>query len=225
MRATSLFIVFILVAVVATPLLSNEAQAAEGRSSTAMTLTYTGSATAVQLVGEWDWDTPLEMNFSNGVWTVDSMHLKVCTATSSSSMERTSSANKSGLRDDIENSLLRVDDHLHRSTVQTSSRTNFMSSTMRAHQVHPTTVRLPLFGCNGTEHVHLDPGFDQLRMENTACWLKKLRRSNRLRFTGAVLEGPQASCLGRRPDLHGHDRPFRERKHGNDGVATGGTGC
>ena len=115
MRATSLFIVFILVAVVATPLLSNEAQAAEGRSSTAMTLTYTGSATAVQLVGEWDWDTPLEMNLANGVWTVDldAPEGLYCYKFVVDGTYIFDPANPERVYcDDIENSLLRVDDHL-----------------------------------------------------------------------------------------------------------------
>ena len=71
MQRTALFIVFVLVAVVATPLLSNDVRAADGRSSTATTLTYTGSAQTVQLIGEWDWDTRLNMTENNGVGTVD----------------------------------------------------------------------------------------------------------------------------------------------------------
>ena len=71
MQRTALFIVVVLVAVVATPLLANDVSADEGRSSTATTLTYNGPGQTVQLVGEWDWDTRLNMTQSNGVWSVD----------------------------------------------------------------------------------------------------------------------------------------------------------
>ncbi|MGB1484979.1 MAG: alpha-amylase family glycosyl hydrolase [Poseidonia sp.] len=115
MRATPLFIVFILIAVVATPFLSNEAQAAEGRSSTAMTLTYTGSASSVQLIGEWDWSTPLEMNLTNGVWTVDldvpeGLYCYKFVVDGTYLFDPTNPERV--YCDDIENSLLRVDDHL-----------------------------------------------------------------------------------------------------------------
>ena len=115
MRATPLFIVFILIAVVATPFLSNEAQAAEGRSSTAMTLTYTGSASSVQLIGEWDWSTPLEMNLTNGVWTVDldvpeGLYCYKFVVDGTYIFDPTNPERV--YCDDIENSLLRVDDHL-----------------------------------------------------------------------------------------------------------------
>ena len=115
MRATPLFIVFILVAVVATPFLSNEAQATEGRSSTAMTLTYTGSASSVQLIGEWDWSTPLEMNLTNGVWTVDldvpeGLYCYKFVVDGTYIFDPTNPERV--YCDDIENSLLRVDDHL-----------------------------------------------------------------------------------------------------------------
>ena len=115
MRTTPLFIVFILIAVVATPFLSNEAQAAEGRSSTAMTLTYTGSASSVQLIGEWDWSTPLEMNLTNGVWTVDldvpeGLYCYKFVVDGTYIFDPTNPERV--YCDDIENSLLRVDDHL-----------------------------------------------------------------------------------------------------------------
>ena len=114
MRQTTLFLAFLLVAVVATPLVSNEARAAEGRSSTATQLTYVGAAESVQLVGEWDWSSPVNMTENNGVWTgeitleeglycykfvVDGTYLF-----DPSNPERV-------YCDDIENSLLRVDDH------------------------------------------------------------------------------------------------------------------
>ena len=71
MRRSSLAVVLLLLFVMASPLYSNDVRATEGRSSTATTLTYIGEATSVQLVGEWDWNTALEMNNSSGVWSVD----------------------------------------------------------------------------------------------------------------------------------------------------------
>jgi len=114
MRRTALFIVFILVAVVCTPLLSNEVRAAEGRSSTGTTLTYDGSAEAVQLVGEWDWNTPLNMTNNSGTWTVD-VELEeglYCYKFVVDGVYLFDPSNPERVYcDDIENSLLRVDDH------------------------------------------------------------------------------------------------------------------
>ena len=114
MQRTALFIVFVLVAVVATPLLGNDVRADEGRSSTATTLMYTGPGQTVQLVGEWDWDTRLNMTQSNGVWTVDveldeglycyKFVVDDAFIFDPSNPERV-------YCDEIENSLLRVNDH------------------------------------------------------------------------------------------------------------------
>ena len=114
MRRAALFIVFILVAVVCTPLLSNEVMAADGRSSTGTTLTYDGSAQAVQLVGEWDWNTPLNMTNNSGTWTVD-VELEeglYCYKFVVDGAYIFDPNNPERVYcDDIENSLLRVDDH------------------------------------------------------------------------------------------------------------------
>ena len=114
MRRAALFIVFILVAVVCTPLLSNEVMAADGRSSTGTTLTYDGSAQAVQLVGEWDWNTPLNMTNNSGTWTVD-VELEeglYCYKFVVDGAYIFDPSNPERVYcDDIENSLLRVDDH------------------------------------------------------------------------------------------------------------------
>ena len=114
MQRTALFIVVVLVAVVATPLLANDVSADEGRSSTATTLTYNGPGQTVQLVGEWDWDTRLNMTQSNGVWSVDveldeglycyKFVIDDAFIFDPSNPERV-------YCDEIENSLLRVNDH------------------------------------------------------------------------------------------------------------------
>ena len=33
--------------------------------------TYSDSATTVELVGEWDWDNPVTLSESSGVWTAE----------------------------------------------------------------------------------------------------------------------------------------------------------
>ena len=71
MKRGALFMMFVLLAVVCNPVLANDARAADGRSSSATTLTYVGSAQSVQVVGEWDWQSPLEMSNNSGVWSVD----------------------------------------------------------------------------------------------------------------------------------------------------------
>ena len=115
MRALQVLVVLLFVSVLATPLLSNDVQAAEGRSSTATTVTYTGAAQSVELLGEWDWNTPLVMNETGGVWTVDVelaeglyCYKFIVDGTyifDPANPERT-------YCDDIENSLLRVNDPL-----------------------------------------------------------------------------------------------------------------
>ena len=52
-------------------MLSNDAKAEAGRASTATTFSYVGEAATVKLTGEWDWDAPVDMNLSGGVWSVD----------------------------------------------------------------------------------------------------------------------------------------------------------
>ncbi len=114
MQRTALFIVFVLVAVVSSPLLSNDVRAADGRSSTATTLTYSGSAQTVQLVGEWDWNAPLEMANSSGLWTVD-VELEEGLYCYKFIVDGTYIFDPNNPErvycDDIENSLLRVNNH------------------------------------------------------------------------------------------------------------------
>ena len=115
MRRSSLAVVLLLLFVMASPLYSNDVRAAEGRSSPATTLTYVGEATSVQLIGEWDWDAALEMNNSSGTWSVDvelSEGLYCYKFVVDGTYIFDPSNPERAFCDGIENSLLRVDDHL-----------------------------------------------------------------------------------------------------------------
>ena len=115
MRRSSLAVVLLLLFVMASPLYSNDVRATEGRSSTATTLTYIGEATSVQLVGEWDWDAALEMNNSSGIWSVDvelTEGLYCYKIVVDGTYLFDPSNPERAFCDGIENSLLRVDDHL-----------------------------------------------------------------------------------------------------------------
>ena len=115
LRRSSLAVVLMLLFVMASPLYSNEVRATEGRSSTASTLTYVGDATSVQLIGEWDWDTVLEMENSSGTWSVDvelSEGLYCYKFVVDGTYIFDPSNPERVFCDGIENSLLRVDDHL-----------------------------------------------------------------------------------------------------------------
>ncbi len=115
LRRSSLAVVLMLLFVMATPLYSTEVRATEGRSSTATTLTYVGEATSVQLIGEWDWDAVLEMNNSSGTWSVD-VELSEGLYCYKFMVDGTYLFDPNNPErvycDGIENSLLRVDDHL-----------------------------------------------------------------------------------------------------------------
>ena len=115
LRRSSLAVVLMLLFVMATPLYSTEVRATEGRSSTATTFTYVGEATSVQLIGEWDWDAVLEMNNSSGTWSVD-VELSEGLYCYKFMVDGTYLFDPNNPErvycDGIENSLLRVDDHL-----------------------------------------------------------------------------------------------------------------
>ena len=115
LRRSSLAVVLMLLFVMATPLYSTEVRATEGRSSTATTFTYVGEATSVQLIGEWDWDAVLEMNNSSGTWSVD-VELSEGLYCYKFVVDGTYLFDPNNPErvycDGIENSLLRVDDHL-----------------------------------------------------------------------------------------------------------------
>ena len=115
LRRSSLGLVVLLLLVSCSPMFSNDAQATAGRSSTATTVSYLGEATTVELAGEWDWDAPVEMNLSEGVWSVDveleeglycyKFVVDGAYIVDPNNPER-------AYCDGIENSLLRVNDHL-----------------------------------------------------------------------------------------------------------------
>jgi glycosidase len=115
LRRSSLAVVLMLLFVMATPLYSTEVRATEGRSSTATTFTYVGEATSVQLIGEWDWDAVLEMNNSSGTWSVD-VELSEGLYCYKFVVDGTYLFDPNNPErvycDGIENSLLRVNDHL-----------------------------------------------------------------------------------------------------------------
>ena len=51
-RTSATMLVALLLIVVASPLVTNDAEAATGRSGEFVTLTYTGNASSVELIGE-----------------------------------------------------------------------------------------------------------------------------------------------------------------------------
>ncbi|DAC23078.1 MAG TPA: glycosyl hydrolase, partial [Candidatus Poseidoniales archaeon] len=77
--------------------------------------TYVGEATSVQLIGEWDWDAVLEMNNSSGTWSVD-VELSEGLYCYKFVVDGTYLFDPNNPErvycDGIENSLLRVNDHL-----------------------------------------------------------------------------------------------------------------
>ena len=114
-RTPSLVLVLILLLVVGSPMLSNDAKAEAGRASTATTFSYVGEAATVKLTGEWDWDAPVDMNLSGGVWSVDvelSEGLYCYKFIVDGAFIMDPSNPERIYCDGIENSLLRVRDHL-----------------------------------------------------------------------------------------------------------------
>ncbi len=115
LRRTSLGLVLLLLLVSFSPLFSNDAQATTGRSSTATTVSYIGEASTVKLAGEWDWDAPVDMNLSGGVWSADVELAEglYCYKIVVDDVYILDPENpERSYCDGIENSLLRVKDHL-----------------------------------------------------------------------------------------------------------------
>ena len=114
-RNASLTLVALLLIVLASPMLSNDVEAANGRSGAFTTLTYTGDASSVEVVGEWNWSATIEMNRSGDLWSVD-VELPeglYCYKFVVDGVYIFDPSNPERVYcDDIENSLLRVDDHL-----------------------------------------------------------------------------------------------------------------
>lgn len=69
MRGTARFLILLMVVVVFSPLATNDVEASPQQSSNKTVFTYKGIATDVSVVGEWDWDTPVQMVDQNGIWT------------------------------------------------------------------------------------------------------------------------------------------------------------
>ena len=68
MRGTARFLILLMALVVFSPLATNDVEASPQQSSTKTVFTYKGFATDVSVVGEWDWDTPVQMVDQNGIW-------------------------------------------------------------------------------------------------------------------------------------------------------------
>lgn len=115
-RPVAFVLVALMLSVTALPALSNGAQASEaGRSSGATTVTYTGSGESVQLVGEWNWNAPVNMTNQSGVWSAEVQLAEglYCYKFIVDGAYIFDPNNPERVYcDDIENSLLRVDDHL-----------------------------------------------------------------------------------------------------------------
>ncbi|MBA4734514.1 MAG: hypothetical protein H2065_00820 [Candidatus Poseidoniales archaeon] len=69
MRGTARFLILLMVVVVFSPLATNDVEASPQQSSNKTVFTYKGIATDVSVVGEWDWNTPVQMVDQNGIWT------------------------------------------------------------------------------------------------------------------------------------------------------------
>ena len=105
----------LLLIVLASPLVANDAEATKGRTGEFITLTYNGNASSVELVGEWNWSETLQMNGNGDVWTAD-IELQeglYCYKFIVDGAYMFDPSNPERVYcDGIENSLLRVDDHL-----------------------------------------------------------------------------------------------------------------
>ena len=70
-RTPTVVMTALLLIVLASPLVANDAEATKGRTGEFITLTYNGNASSVELVGEWNWSETLQMNGNGDVWTAD----------------------------------------------------------------------------------------------------------------------------------------------------------
>ena len=173
-RTSPTMLVALLLIVVASPLVTNDAEAATGRSGEFVTLTYTGNASSVELIGEWNWSETLTMNRNGDVWSVDvelSEGLYCYKFIVDGAYIFDPSNPERVYCDDIENSLLRVDDHLrpHYTATLTDVAlevTYHAGSTGALHDGVPSalagatwddmtsTWTLPLSGLTRTESTH-----------------------------------------------------------------------
>ncbi|MEC7988701.1 MAG: alpha-amylase family glycosyl hydrolase [Candidatus Thermoplasmatota archaeon] len=114
-RTPTVVMTALLLIVLASPLVANDAEATKGRTGEFITLTYNGNASSVELVGEWNWSESLQMNGNGDVWTAD-IELQeglYCYKFIVDGAYMFDPSNPERVYcDGIENSLLRVDDHL-----------------------------------------------------------------------------------------------------------------
>lgn len=114
-RTPTVMMTALLLIVLASPLVANDAEATNGRTGEFITLTYNGNASSVELVGEWNWSETLQMNGNGDVWTAD-IELQEGLYCYKFIVDGTYMFDPSNPErvycDGIENSLLRVDDHL-----------------------------------------------------------------------------------------------------------------
>ena len=114
-RTPTVVMTALLLIVLASPLVANDAEATNGRTGEFITLTYNGNASSVELVGEWNWSETLQMNGNGDVWTAD-IELQeglYCYKFIVDGAYMFDPSNPERVYcDGIENSLLRVDDHL-----------------------------------------------------------------------------------------------------------------
>ena len=114
-RTPTVVMTALLLIVLASPLVANDAEATKGRTGEFITLTYNGNASSVELVGEWNWSETLQMNGNGDVWTAD-IELQeglYCYKFIVDGAYMFDPGNPERVYcDGIENSLLRVDDHL-----------------------------------------------------------------------------------------------------------------
>ena len=179
-RNASLTLVALLLIVLASPMMTNDVGAANGRSNAFITLTYTGNASTVELVGEWNWSASLELSRSGDLWSVD-VELPeglYCYKFVVDGVYIFDPSNPERVYcDDIENSLLRVDDHLrpHYTASLTEVAlevTYHPGSTGAPHDGVPaalagatwdattSTWTLPLAGLEDGKHAYKIEGFD-----------------------------------------------------------------
>ncbi len=179
-RTPATMLVALLLIVVASPLVTNDAEAADGRSGEFITLTYTGNASSVELIGEWNWSETLTMSRNGDVWSVDvelSEGLYCYKFIVDGAYIFDPSNPERVYCDDIENSLLRVDDHLrpHYTATLTDVSlevTYHAGSTGALHDGVPSalagatwddmtsTWTLPLSGLEDGKHTLKIDGFD-----------------------------------------------------------------
>ena len=115
MKFVARFLIFTMLLVVFSPLSSNDAEASGHTPSTMTTFSYKGFASEVFVAGEWNWSDNIPMAEQNGIWTVDvelqeGLYCYKFLVDGEFIFDPMNS--ERSYCDDIENSLVRVRDHL-----------------------------------------------------------------------------------------------------------------